>query len=239
MNELKEYLEQYPEAKILDIGTGKGDFINLIDYLYHDYSEIIGVDIIDYLLEMDKDSFKGNPKIKFINEDILNPTFPKNSFDIISLSSTFHHLTDIEETLKHMTTLLKPGGIIIISELISDNLDKKQVSHELLHHFAAKIVREIGMIHSQTCDKKGILKAVKKYAPIPVVDYWDMTIKDLYLDVEMSTLYQIIDQLLENVKDSEQYKVFKKEADEIKLYLKENGFQLANKLCIVLKKNKE
>ena len=235
MYELKKYLEQYPNAKILDIGTGKGDFINLIDYLYQDYSEIIGIDVVDYLLEMNMDTFNNNPKIKFINEDILNTTFPKKSFDVISLSNTFHHLTNIKETLKHMVTLLKPKGIIIVSESIPENSNKRQVSHKLLHHFAAKIDREIGMIHSQTCDKNGILKAVKNYSPIPVIDYWDMMVKDYKLDIQLSRLYDIIDELLEKVKDSDQYKEYKEEAEDIKLYLKENGFQLENRLCIILK----
>ncbi len=235
MNELKKYLEQYPNAKILDIGTGKGDFIGLIDYLYQDYNEIIGIDVIDYLLEMDKESFKDNPKIRFTNEDILSATFPKQSFDIISLSNTFHHFTNIEDTLKHMVSLLKPGGIIIISELISDNSTKQQVSHKLLHHFAAKIDREIGVIHSQTCDKEGILKSVKKYSPIPMIDYWDLMVKDYEINVKLSKLYDIIDNLLVNVKDSKQYNDYKRESEEIKKYLKANGFQLANKLCMILK----
>ncbi|HKL48006.1 MAG TPA: methyltransferase domain-containing protein, partial [Candidatus Izemoplasmatales bacterium] len=187
------------------------------------------------LLEMDKESFKDNPKIKFMNDDILSTTFPKESFDIISLSNTFHHFTNIEDTLKHMVSLLKPGGIIIISELISDNSTKQQVSHKLLHHFAAKIDREIGVIHSQTCDKEGILKAVKKYSPIPVIDYWDLMVKDYEINVKLSKLYDIIDNLLVNVKDSKQYNDYKKEAEDIKKYLKANGFQLANKLCMILK----
>ncbi|MFW5889116.1 MAG: class I SAM-dependent methyltransferase [Bacillota bacterium] len=235
MYELRKYLEQYPNAKILDIGTGKGDFINLIDYLYQDYFEIIGIDVVDYLLEMDERIFKGNPKIKYINEDILNTTLPKNNFDIISLSNTFHHLTNIETTLKYMKTLLKPNGIIIVSESIPDKANKQQVSHRLLHHFAAKIDREIGKIHSQTCDKAGIIQAVKKYSPLPIIDYWDMGVEDYELDIELSRLYEIIDELLKKVKDSKHYEEYKSEAEDIKIYLKENGFQLENKLCLILK----
>ncbi|MDT8336924.1 MAG: class I SAM-dependent methyltransferase [Candidatus Izemoplasmatales bacterium] len=108
MEKLKKYLKRYPNAEILDIGTGRGDFIALIDYLYQ-----------DYLLQMNQKAFKDNPKIKFVEDDIKKTNFSNDSFDIVCLSNTLHHLPDIEATLKQMKKVVKPEGIIIINEMTS------------------------------------------------------------------------------------------------------------------------
>lgn len=237
MKELKSYLSQYKNPRILDIGTGKGDFIAMIDYVYQDYSEIIGIDIVDYLLEMDESAFESNPKIKWMDLDVLETTFPKNSFDIISLSNTLHHIKDIKSMFNQMVEMLKPGGIIILSELISSNdLSEKQISHQLLHSFAAKIDHELNKVHSQIFSKENVMQAIEMYSPLPVDAIWELETKSFDEEITLEDLYRLVDGLLKNVKDSSKFEQYKEEALEIKDYLKENGFSFATTICVVLKK---
>jgi len=237
MNELKKYLNQYDSPRILDIGSGKGDFINLIDYIYQDYREIIGIDIVDYLLEMDESAFKNNPKIKWMDKDVLETTFPKHSFDIISLSNTLHHIKDIKSMFKQMVDLLAPNGIIIISELMTDkNLTDKQISHRLLHSFAAKLDHEYNKVHAQVFTKANIFQAIEMFSPLPIIDYWQLHTMPYEEEITLEDLYRLIDGALEKVQESSHYNLYKDEADEIKKHLKENGFSFANTLCVILKK---
>lgn len=236
MRELKKYLDQYESPRILDIGSGKGDFVALIDHFYQNYSEIIGIDIVDYLLEMDKSAFENNPKIKWMDIDVLDTNFPKNSFDIISLSNTLHHIKDIKGIFDRMIELLKPNGMMIVNELISTNdLSNKQLSHQLLHSFAAKIDHDINKIHSQIFTQENILESIKKYSPIPIVDYWQLETKPFDEKVSMDDLNRLIDGLLNHVKNSPKYDLYKEEAVEIKKYLEENGFSFATSICVILK----
>lgn len=237
MKELKSYLSQYKNPRILDIGTGKGDFIAMIDYVYQDYSEIIGIDIVDYLLEMDESAFESNPKIKWMDLDVLETTFPKNSFDIISLSNTLHHIKDIKSMFNQMVEMLKPGGIIILSELISSNdLSEKQISHQLLHSFAAKIDHELNKVHSQIFSKENVMQAIEMYSPLPVDAIWELETKSFDEEITLEDLYRLVDGLLKNVKDSSKFEQYKEEALEIKDYLKENGFSFSTTICVILKK---
>ncbi|QLY39942.1 class I SAM-dependent methyltransferase [Hujiaoplasma nucleasis] len=237
MKELKSYLSQYENPRILDIGTGKGDFIAMIDYVYQDYSEIIGIDIVDYLLEMDESAFENNPKIKWMDLDVLETTFPKNSFDIISLSNTLHHIKDIKSMFNQMVEMLKPGGIIILSELISSNdLSEKQISHQLLHSFAAKIDHELNKVHSQIFSKENVMQAIEMYSPLPVDAIWELETKSFDEEITLEDLYRLVDGLLKNVKDSPKFEQYKEEAIAIKDYLQENGFSYATTICVVLKK---
>ncbi|QWB99534.1 class I SAM-dependent methyltransferase [Mycoplasmatota bacterium] len=238
MKNLKNYLEKYDNPRILDIGSGKGDFIKLIDYIFQDYQEIIGIDIVDYLLEMDESAFNHNPKIKWMGKEVLDTNFPKNSFDIISLSNTLHHIKDIKSMLEQMVYMLKPNGMIIVNELMAaEDLSDKEISHQLLHSFAAKIDHEIGMLHSQVFSKENIIQAIEMFSPWPIVDYWKLETKTFDKEITIDDLYQLIDGLLLNVKDHDKYSLYKEEAESLKAYLKENGFSFAHQLCLVLKKS--
>lgn len=236
MDKLKGYLEQYKKAKILDVGTGRGDFISLIDYLYKDYSEICGTDLTEKLLENNKIVFKDNKRITFIKDDILNTNLPKKSYDIVCLSNTLHHLADINITIDSMKNLLKDDGIIIINEMFSDNLNKSQVSHRLLHHFAAKVDREIGRYHDETFTKNEIINRVKNFPGLIVEDFWEMDYPEKEVIHEVKNFIGLIDALLKLVNDSSSYEEFVKEGQKIKDYLGENGFQSATQLLCILKK---
>jgi len=236
MEKLKIYLEQYEKAKILDVGTGRGDFISLIDYLYKNYSEICGIDLVDGLLESNRKAFKDNERVSFVKDDILNSKLPASSYDIISLSNTLHHLGDINKTLDKMTDLLKDDGIIIINEMFSDNLSKAQISHRLLHHFAAKVDRILGRYHDETFTKDEIVRIVADTDGLLIEEHWEMSYPDNQVITDVGNFQNLIDRLLKMVENSSEYEQLDTEAQEIKNYLDENGFKSATQLLCILKK---
>lgn len=238
MNRLKKYLDKFDHPRILDIGSGKGDFIHLLDSVYPDYQEIIGIDIVDYLLEMDDLAFQNNPKIKWMDKDVLEATFPKHSFDVISLSNTLHHIDDKSSLFNKMINLLKPGGILIVSEMFTSNkLTNKQVSHQILHSFSAKIISEMNMVHSQISNVDCVIEAIEKYSPLPITEYWELNTQPYEVELTYEYLAELVDKLLVAVKDSSKFDLYNKEADEIKNYLKLHGLSLQNQICVVIKIN--
>jgi len=237
MNKLKTFLNNYPQARILDIGTGRGDFIVLIDQIYNDYSEIIGIDIIDYLLDMNRKVFKSNPKIKFVEDDILNTNLAKASFDVVCLSNTLHHLEDIDATFEEMRKLVKPDGIIIVNEMVADNLNEKQISHKLLHHFAAKVDMRFGRFHQATFTEKQLLERLSKLEGLTLQENWKLEIDYSNQSDDISQLLEIIDKLLEQVKRCDDFDDFLLEANEIKNYLQKTGFDNATQVISILKRD--
>ena len=237
MDRIKKYLEQYDRPRILDIGSGKGDFIQLLNSVYHDYEEIIGIDIVDYILEMDEKAFSENPKIKWMEKDVLDTVFSKESFDVISLSNTLHHVENIQSLFKKMVSLLKPGGMIVVVEMFSTNdITKKELSHKFLHSFSAKILKEMNIVHSQVSTQKDILNVIHQYAELPILEQWVLETKPYESTLTVEYLWHLIDKLLVSVKNCDHYDSYLKEANDIKLYLKEHGLSLQKQVCVVLKK---
>ncbi len=113
------YLNGFINARILDLCCGTG--LPLIGLVNHkNIKDIIGVDISNEYLDFARDRFKDNYNIKFIDGDALDTELPLNSWDIIILSSAYHH---IENTRKRqfftkVSSLLSKRGVAIIGENI-------------------------------------------------------------------------------------------------------------------------
>ena len=140
MRKLKNIIVSLNSPRILDVGTGNGNFIRVLTSLEADFKSAVGIDVLNSSITSCEANFN-DERISFVKMNALNMDFEDNSFDVVSLSNSLHHLLDIEDTLKEMERVLAPGGVIIICEMINNNLNKKQKSHLQLHHFAAEIDR--------------------------------------------------------------------------------------------------
>ncbi len=237
MEKLREFLKNNLNAKILDVGTGRGNFIGLIDYLYKDYEKIVGIDIYDKAVEIASKYFEKNDKIKIIEKDIINTGFPKEYFDIVCLSNSLHHLDDILGRFQAMEALVKPGGYLLFNEMMKDNLNKAQISHLLVHHFSAKLDRETGITHNETYNRQEIIDVINKNTKFDFVDAWDMQVPvNESTEAEIEGMIKTVDMLLKRLNDEKLIAKHTAEAETIKEYIKDNGIQGCTQLIVVVKK---
>jgi len=228
MNKLKNFLEQIPNAHILDVGTGRGNFITLLDYLYKDYEKIVGIDISESAVKSASKFFENNPKIEILNQDINNYDFPVEHFDIVCLSNSLHHLDDKKKTFKNMERLVKPGGYLLFNEMMKDHLNEKQESHLLLHHFSAKIDREIGRFHDDTYNRLEI---------VDIIDFWDMDVpKQEPKEEDISAFANTVDRVMNQLSDESMKNVFSEEAKKIKQYIFKYGVEACTQLIVIVKR---
>lgn len=97
--------------KILDVGCWTGQFEELV---VKDAKEIVGIDPGAEAIKYAKQRF---PAVKFITGTLDTISFPKNSFDAVTLFDVLEHLpanTEVE-TLKKIHSLLKPNSYLIIT----------------------------------------------------------------------------------------------------------------------------
>jgi SAM-dependent methyltransferase len=95
-----------PDATVLDLGCGYGEFINNIP---------AGT---KHAMDLNPDAAKRlRPEVQFIHQDCSAPwPLPENSLDVVFTSNFFEHLPDKEclsRTLRHILRCLKPGGRLI------------------------------------------------------------------------------------------------------------------------------
>ena len=102
---------------VLDIATGTGDLaINLAET---SAEKIVGLDISPGMLNVGKQKVQAknlDNKIDMIIGDSENMPFEDNSFDAITVAFGVRNFETLENGLKDILRVLKPGGIFVILE---------------------------------------------------------------------------------------------------------------------------
>lgn len=124
------YLDKFlatlpPNANILDVGSGPGEFSrHLIDKGF----VVEGIDLSPAMLEIARAKV---PHGKFTNMDMRSLTYPDGVFDALLVAYSLIHIPspEIPKTLRGFTRVLKPGGLIL---LITQKGKPDQIVDELL-----------------------------------------------------------------------------------------------------------
>lgn len=143
-NALKKNAEYLPKpgAKVLDIGTAGGAFL--------DAAEEFGFDA--YGMEPSKDLVeRGKARgLKIEQGTIESHTFEAHSFDMVCLWDVIEHLPDPKSSLEEIRKLLKPDGVLLINFPDIGTWQAKLAGKRFwwilsvhLHHFSKSTMRDI------------------------------------------------------------------------------------------------
>jgi len=98
--------------KLLEVGCGTGD---LLQFFQSGNFEVMGSDYSNVYLNKAREL---HPQIKFFKADLLDNkawTNLENQFDSIVASEVFEHIENNEKALHNIKSILKPGGVLIIT----------------------------------------------------------------------------------------------------------------------------
>jgi ubiquinone/menaquinone biosynthesis C-methylase UbiE len=234
MEKLQQLLKQTAKKRFLDIGTGVGNYIHLLTQLYDDYEEIIGIDTEQRLIDRAKQMMQ-NERVSFEVMDAYHMSYPKESFDVAILSNSLHHLDDIPNMLQVMKDAIKPDGFIIISEMLSDGLDEKQIAHKMLHHFAAKLDRLHKVTHHDTFTKEEIVKHLQHHN-LSIEDAWEMEVERIKENTEeqVNQMLQMVEHVASRIPEGDQELL--EEKQEIIDYIKQYGYDGCTTFVVILRK---
>jgi len=105
------------KKKLLDLGSGTGDFLKVAKDMGYKAS---GNDISDHAVKQLKmNGIKTYPGI------ISNKTLPKKSFEIITAWDVIEHLPNIQNAVKAISDALVPGGYFILTTPNTNSIDAK------------------------------------------------------------------------------------------------------------------
>jgi SAM-dependent methyltransferase len=100
-----------PGMTVLELGCGTGTFTR---ELARSGANIIAIDVSPELLEIARANYSA-PNVQFQTENAYALSYPDAAFDSVVGSSVLHHL-EVEEALRNIYRVLKPGGTIFFTE---------------------------------------------------------------------------------------------------------------------------
>lgn len=158
--ELRKTFDGLSIGSVLEVGTGRGNFMEILLDTFSSDTHCTGIDLKDEYLKIAKENFQqNNVTFSVMNAEAL--TFEDDSFDVVCISNTLHHLPDYNKVLSEMKRVLKPTGHLIMNEMFCDHLTNKQHTHVWLHHFSADIDHEFGTFHDKTYKKNRLIQIVE------------------------------------------------------------------------------
>jgi ubiquinone/menaquinone biosynthesis C-methylase UbiE len=111
--------------KILEIGCGSGAFTTYVARVVGKQGEIYALDIQQEMLDQLNKKLKDHrnsdiTNIKLINASAYKLPFQNNTFDLIYMISVFQEIPNGAKSLAEVKRVLKPRGILAISEFFID-----------------------------------------------------------------------------------------------------------------------
>jgi SAM-dependent methyltransferase len=109
-----------PDAVILDVGAGRGDFADL----FRDRSGYLALDIYPY------------PEVDLACDLTLANPFRESSFDAILLMNVLEHVYNAHTLLSRLAALLKPGGVLVVAVPFMVKMHQTPVDFARYTHYA-------------------------------------------------------------------------------------------------------
>jgi demethylmenaquinone methyltransferase/2-methoxy-6-polyprenyl-1,4-benzoquinol methylase len=100
-----------PGSKVLDVATGTGD---LAIEAASRGAQVIGSDFSEGMLERARAKA---PQIAFEQGDALGLTYADDTFDAATVGFGARNFADLEQGLREMTRVVRPGGKVVVLEI--------------------------------------------------------------------------------------------------------------------------
>lgn len=159
MPHLDHLLARVHGGRVLDVATGRGGFVTSLLTALPDHDEVVGIDVVDHAADFAA-TFADHPEVRFERMDGRALSFADATFDTTAIASSLHHFVDPLPTLAEMLRVLRPGGHIVVAEMMRDGQDPAQMTHVELHHWWAAVDTIEGIVHRETYPREALVTLV-------------------------------------------------------------------------------
>jgi len=117
---LKNKADKKDSIRVLDMGSGSGEFINMVSQ--HTGCQCYGIDLSDERVAIASDQF---PSVNFSVGSLTDTGLDGEYFDLIVSTQTIEHLLDedLEQAFAEMQRILKPGGTVFLTTRFEEDLE--------------------------------------------------------------------------------------------------------------------
>lgn len=240
MERLQEVLKAYPNAKILDVATGGGGFLEKIAAYAENPLLCEGIDPNSKAIKSAQTRLSQHP-FSFQVMDGHQMTYADESFDIVTLSNSLHHMADPVKALNEISRVLRPGGLFVLFEMVKDGQTEKQMTHVLMHHYWAAIDTLCGICHNETYSRAELdalmlhvseLKPLHRFEIVDPEEEANAPSAD-----EKASLESYVTSYLDKLTNTEDASNFKPEAEQLVDRIRSIGFASATECLQVFEKS--
>ncbi len=98
--------------------------------------QALGGDLSETMVQEARRRAAGIPNLRFETLDVLNMSYPDGTFDRVTANQLLIHVPEPRKGFEEMLRVLKPGGIVAISDMDWDSISLATDDRELGRKFA-------------------------------------------------------------------------------------------------------
>jgi SAM-dependent methyltransferase len=170
MLDLKGRIGKYHAGSFLDVAVGRGEFLKFALESFNSWKSAAGIDDDPEILESAKQTLIDTPVI-LIKASALSMPFTNDYFDTITMSNALHHIEDLPALFTEICRVCKPGGLVIINEMLNENISAVDETYMLYHRLISEIDHQRNRYHRDTYTLKEMLSMLKGH-PFVLHDYF-------------------------------------------------------------------
>jgi len=223
--------------KILDVACGRGEFIGILMQVLKDYEKFVGIDFSDKIVKFAQEHFKDKP-VEIIKMDAENMSFADDSFDVVGIQNSLHHMLKLDKVLYEMKRVLKPKGNFLICEMhCEDGQTQAQQNHIKIHHWCAEIDTILNIPHKKTFQREQIKEIAENLGLTNMQSFeYSFPMENPKDEEFIERLVKTITSYVERIKEHKDYEGLKAEGEKLKKSLKTFGYAPAATLFFIGKK---
>jgi SAM-dependent methyltransferase len=183
-------------GRVLDVGTGRGQFVHDLRDELRGYAEIIGLDISDEGQAEFMAAFSAIPEIRFVVADAMAMPFADAWFDTVAIAGSLHHMAEPDRVLAEMWRVLRTGGALIVYEQIQDEQTEAATTHILFHHWNEEI---LGVADRPTYRRVELLELVHSVGPAGLQIVEEPDTSDPFEPGRLAAFGELVTERLEQV----------------------------------------
>ncbi|NCD71418.1 methyltransferase domain-containing protein [Mucilaginibacter agri] len=149
-----------PGLKVLDVGCGTGAISKDIANIIGPQGHITGIDNTGHFIESGKGTYKDVENLELIHTDLFD-FHPEEKFDLIVSARTIPWLSNPQEAVAKMKSMLKPGGWLSVLDYDHTELEWTPEPPLSMRRFYATFLRwrsDAGMNNEVAEDAKGFFE---------------------------------------------------------------------------------
>jgi ubiquinone/menaquinone biosynthesis C-methylase UbiE len=136
VSDILSALQAEPGKRIADIGAGEGFYSLRIARAVGPTGRVTAVDVSEKYLDKLRARIQQD---KITNVDVVlgavdDPRLPQGTFDSVLIYNAYHEMTTPEPILKAIFMGLKPGGRLVMSEPLHDNVRSATRAEQVKDH---------------------------------------------------------------------------------------------------------
>jgi len=236
LNAFEELFSDIVGGRVLDVACGEGGYITILERYLGSFTSISGIDSNLKVLRDAQHTFDP-PKIQFLQMDGGYLGFESGAFDTVNISASLHHLENVSRVLAEMKRVLKSGGKFILTEMHRDGVSEAQFNAIRIHHWAAAVDSNLGVLHDRTFSRQEILSFVDE------LDLGNVITRDFSTPGSKAenekTLTSVLDYLdfyHQRLGDQPGSQILIQQEDELRTALSETGYQREPVLIVIAEK---